>query len=337
MQPKILGLISINIPSIRWVPDDIDTLSSQSSKGLSQKSKTASPSFLHLPKVLSKLSTADSSTSATKSGSSSHHSTTFRYNRHHKRSALELSEDDLVSRVHPQNQSSFFDKLPPEVRNLVYGYVMGEETVHLTMGAKKRFAHFVCQDECTSDYISSRDEGRDDRVDQGWCRCKVLVGGKAHSARYLEGLPHLYNNHTFSLLHITHLLYLPKRTPLCTLTHIRSLCLRWSIRALPYYYRAMSHKPTLAYPEDTENWERAWDILGNMDGLRDLRVVILSREGIWEAAWLSLEEKLVESIKKVARVKRVEVVLPYQSCRVDWDVGNVVFSRPGNGRSIDEV
>jgi hypothetical protein len=45
---------------------------------------------------------------------------------------------------------------------MVYEYVMGEETIHLTMGSKKRFGHFVCEDEAG---------GRE-------CGCRVLVGGR---------------------------------------------------------------------------------------------------------------------------------------------------------------
>jgi hypothetical protein len=53
----------------------------------------------------------------------------------------------------------FFARLPLELRTIVYEYVMGEETVHLTMDSKKRFGHFVC-------------------VEEGPCVCRVLVDGK---------------------------------------------------------------------------------------------------------------------------------------------------------------
>lgn len=58
---------------------------------------------------------------------------------------------------------------------MVYAYVVGEETVHLTLSTKKqRFSHFVCQEE------------RDDvghGHERGLCGCKVLVAGKAQSKR----------------------------------------------------------------------------------------------------------------------------------------------------------
>ena len=87
----------------------------------------------------------------------------------------------------------------------------------------------------------------------------------------------------------------------------------------------------LAYPEDTANWEKAWDILGSMRGLQDLYVVIVdsSRDGIWEAQWLSLEEKLLEAVKRIRGIKRAEVMLPYPSCSLDWDMeGKVMLRKP---------
>lgn len=72
-------------------------------------------------------------------------------------------DDEVDARTHAQGQSMFFAKLPLEMRKMVYEYVMGEETVHLTMGTKKRFGHFVCEDQCR--------EEKD-------CTCRVLVGGR---------------------------------------------------------------------------------------------------------------------------------------------------------------
>jgi hypothetical protein len=63
------------------------------------------------------------------------------------------------ARALAQGQSMFFARLPAELRKMVYDYVMGSSTVHLTMGSRKRFGHFVCDAE---------DE----------CGCRVLVGGK---------------------------------------------------------------------------------------------------------------------------------------------------------------
>lgn len=144
-------------------------------------------------------------------------------------------------------------------------------------------------------------------------------------------MPHLYNPHTFSLLHITHLLYLPSRLPQPRLNAMRTLRLRWTVRALPYFRRTSNAKH-YAYPEDTANWEKAWEILAGMEGLKDLRVVLLdpSRDGIWEGHWLELEHLLLEPVKKVVRPRCFEIMLPYATCGLDWDMGEsrCVLRRP---------
>ncbi|KAF9739801.1 hypothetical protein PMIN01_02435 [Paraphaeosphaeria minitans] len=148
---------------------------------------------------------------------------------------------------------------------------------------------------------------------------------------YTEAAPHLYAPHTFSFLHITHLLYLPSHVPQPRLDTIRILRLKWTIRGMPYFRRNPSSKRP-AYPEDTANWEKGWDILASMKRLRDLRVSIVdpSPEGIWEGHWLGVEGILIEAMKRVRIPRNYEVMLPYASCRVDWDVGgcNAKLLRP---------
>lgn len=148
--------------------------------------------------------------------------------------------------------------------------------------------------------------------------------------RYCEAAPRLYAPHTFSLLHITHLLYLPSRIPQQRLNAIRTLRLRWTIRALPYFRRGGSR--CVAYPEDTANWKKAWDIFASMQSLRDLRVVLIdpSRDSIWEGHWLEIEDVLLEPVKKVTGPRRFELMLPYATCGLDWDMGesNVILRKP---------
>jgi hypothetical protein len=250
----------------------------------------------------------------------------------------------MDANVDAQEQSMLFSRLPIEVRKMVYEYVMGEEVVHLTLGAKRKFGHFICP--------GPRSPATSRAKEQSDCECKILVGGVALATKldpaclrllkvcrrmYHETLPHLYTPHTFSLLHPTHLLYLPTRLPSTHLTKIRALHLRMPIRALPYFRRVMDLRKgfqRLAYPEDTANWIRTWEILADMGkgGLRDLRVVVLDKspDGIWEQQWLGLEEKLLERVKEVHGVRKFVVVLPYNSCGVDWDMGEsgCVLVRP---------
>lgn len=140
--------------------------------------------------------------------------------------------------------------------------------------------------------------------------------------RYSEAIPHLYRAHTFSLLHITHLLYFPLSVPQMRLNTIRTLHLRWAIRALPYLRRGPSSR--IAYREDTENWEKGWSIIAAMQGLRELYVVLIdpSPQQLWERNWLQLEDMLLESVRGVTKPWDAVVVMPYQSCGIDWDMGS---------------
>jgi hypothetical protein len=149
-------------------------------------------------------------------------------------------------------------------------------------------------------------------------------------ARYSESIPHLYRPHAFSLLHPTHLLYLPTRLPPQRINSIRTLRLRWAIRALPYLRRGPAQR--LAYHEDSANWTRGWSILAGMTGLRDLYVVLVdpTPQRMWERHWLELEEQLLAPVKLVVRPRLCEVVLPFATCRTDWDMGEsrVVLRKP---------
>lgn len=161
-----------------------------------------------------------------------------------------------------------------------------------------------------------------------------MLGFGTDMSRYTEAAPHLYSPHIFSLLHVTHLLFLPTHVPQPRLDTIRTLRLKWTIRGMPYF-RRNPHSKRPVYPEDTANWEKSWDILSRMKALRDLKVSIVdpSAEGIWEGHWLGVEEVLMDAVKRVKTPRRFEVVLPYAGCKTDWDMGgcNVRLTRPSLG------
>ncbi|KAF1972439.1 hypothetical protein BU23DRAFT_467815 [Bimuria novae-zelandiae CBS 107.79] len=300
---KKLGTL---LPSMRWVPHDIEPPTSSTPKKEKDKPKRL---------ILGRKSTGEP-----------YHGTLKR--RKSTLSLTSVADEKLDARTHAQEQSRFFAMLPIEIRKIVYEFVVGRETVHLLF-AKKRFGHFTCP-----------------AAEDGECECKVLVGG-AHCQRlsgacvkmlvtcrrmYTEAAPHLYSPHIFYLLHVTHLLFLPTHVPQPRLNTIRTLRLKWTIRALPYFTRSTKRNARPAYPEDTANWEKGWTILSRMSRLQDLRVTIVdpSPEGIWQVHWLDVEGLLMESVKMVCTPRRTEVVLPYAGCRVDWDMGgsNVRLLKP---------
>jgi hypothetical protein len=91
-----------------------------------------------------------------------------------RKSVLSLTDnadEECDARTHMQGESMLFARVPIEIRKMVYEFVVGVETVHLTLGTKKRFGHFVCP---------AADEVGCERRD---CECKVLVGGAGHGGR----------------------------------------------------------------------------------------------------------------------------------------------------------
>lgn len=88
-----------------------------------------------------------------------------------RKSAISLTsipDPELDRRTNFQWQSTFFAKLPLEIRRMVYGYLYEGETIHLMVGEKKdklgrkeaRFGNFTC----TQQHI-------------GQCICRVVVTG----------------------------------------------------------------------------------------------------------------------------------------------------------------
>ncbi|KAF1849454.1 uncharacterized protein K460DRAFT_365334 [Cucurbitaria berberidis CBS 394.84] len=268
-----------------------------------------------------------------------------------RKSTISLTSEpdaEIDTRTHAQGQSIFFARLPIELRRMVYEYVMGEETVHLTLSAKKKFGHFLCD---AREEVGLGGEVAGSMENERDCWCRVLVGGRkserlggacANMLRvcrrmYSEAVPHLYRPHIFSILHLTHLLYLPSRVPSQRLDSIRTLRLRWHIRALPYLRRG----GRLAYREDTANWERGWAIIAGMQGLRDLYVVLVdsSPQDLWERNWLELEEQLLTPVKKVTKPTWFELMLPYATCRTEWDMeeSRVRLRKPDGDVNDEEV
>lgn len=139
MKAKLLGLL----PGVRWVPHDIPS-QTQSKPKAKPKSRSSRIRF---------------------SLKSSSDSTTLQP----RKSTISLRSEpnaEIDARTHAQGQSMFFAMLPLEIRRMVYEYVMGEETVHLTFSAKKRFGHFLCERH-NQEELEDRD-----------CGCRVLVGGR---------------------------------------------------------------------------------------------------------------------------------------------------------------
>jgi hypothetical protein len=132
------------VPSMRWIPHDIPSLEA------SQKPKIRNPFSL-------KTSAPDHGVMRA------------------RKASLWIPEEGDVDGdgecMHAQDQSMFFARLPIELRRMVYQFVVGGESVHLTLSTKRRFGHFICDDTPLS--LDQSDE-----LEKKECACRVLVGGR---------------------------------------------------------------------------------------------------------------------------------------------------------------
>jgi hypothetical protein len=75
--------------------------------------------------------------------------------------------------------------------------------------------------------------------------------------------------------------------------------------------------------------------LAGMTGLRELYVALVdpSPQDMWERSWGELEEQLLAPVKEVRGPRWFELLLPFGSCRTDWNMGEcgVVLRRPEVG------
>lgn len=76
-------------------------------------------------------------------------------------------------------------------------------------------------------------------------------------------------------------------------------------------------------------------MIAGMQGLRHLQVMLIdpSPQQLWESDWVELEDVLLDSVRMVKRPREAAVILPYPSCRTDWDMGDstVRLRRPATG------
>jgi hypothetical protein len=143
MKDKLLGLL----PGMRWIPSDLPSQDGATSKKPHHR--------LFSIKSAKAKSKSKDGFEETPHGSIRVRKSTI--------SLTSQPDAEIVARTHGQGQSNFFAKLPFEIRSIVYDYVMSEATLHLTIGAKKRFGHFICDNE---------------ELDKRECGCRVLVGGR---------------------------------------------------------------------------------------------------------------------------------------------------------------
>lgn len=144
---------------------------------------------------------------------------------------------------------------------------------------------------------------------------------------YTEAMPVLYGENTFSMLHLYSVTSLAETVLPQRLHTIRKVELGWYFYVpYPLYRRrgkSVIGQPTTmdeCPPYDIATWERVWDILAGMEGLRELRVDLVGR---WSETLTKDEEGML--LGPALKVERPRV----WEMRVEWDGGGVDWEGDG--------
>lgn len=233
-----------------------------------------------------------------------------------------LSQTSLS--LHPQPTCPLLTRLPPEIRQRIYVYVLGGRIIHLTH-ISKRIVHQ--QLEISEHQLNDEEPPTgeipiqmppniewDDELTRiphrpQFSTVDLSLLQTCH-AIYAEAIPSLYNSNTFSmasplvLLYIKDYILLPQR-----FEEIRHLQLiPWVYFENPEHFTGRIHAP---YDEKT--WSNFWTVVAGM-GLRSL--------GLWVEYWGKAEECCIDAdwIKPLLKVKGVnEVGIQLQFRAGPWD------------------
>lgn len=206
-------------------------------------------------------------------------------------------------------------KLPLEIRQYIYKFVLGGRVTHLVHGRKRilmqqrsevveeidhtrQGGSIAIQRTPYVDWIEGSDELKP--LDQ--CSKQLLSLLKTCHVIYAEGIPIFYSSNVFTIASPLVLIYLhdhillPQR-----FSQIRHLNLLWTYRR----YCAELYERKYA-PYDNESWIRLWDLIAGMD-LRTLGIDIAYNGG----GECSTETDWVQPLMKVKGVERVGLALTY--------------------------
>ncbi|KAL8928751.1 MAG: hypothetical protein Q9208_001529 [Pyrenodesmia sp. 3 TL-2023] len=191
-------------------------------------------------------------------------------------------------------EDSLLHRLPLEIRQVIYGYVLGRQDNFLIMVP---FGLRAVLDSCTwdshhrdhperSDPLDVKANGRriTDQRRRFWPHRTALLRTCRHV--YIEAIGLLYTQNTFVITHPQMLFRFAKSIPIQRFNSIRNLRISFSARicGVLSYWR-------FNYWRHAE-WEMFWKLVASMEGLRTVKVDILD----WAADNLSPHNSLLGNI-----------------------------------------
>ncbi|KAK6812389.1 hypothetical protein RU639_011789 [Aspergillus parasiticus] len=231
--------------------------------------------------------------------------------------------------THPQSQSPFFSRLPPEIRNSIYLFAFGNRRVHLDFDFNPQrdqwtWWHRVCDDaeNCLNKAFqcpeyAGAEEAMLKLASRSWVKegfeYKLNAVNWLRSCRrvYQETLPVLYNSTTFVFTHgIDQLFRLSRVMPRDHLALITSLSVEIDI------YRIMKWPPHIDLRFKSFYEEVFRILLCELKNVKDLRFSIagLSKHAGNPVQWISHEEwdwiAPWEGLASSRTWKRLEIAVP---------------------------
>ncbi|KAF2471249.1 uncharacterized protein BDR25DRAFT_303317 [Lindgomyces ingoldianus] len=238
------------------------------------------------------------------------------------------------SRGHTLDQSqSRLLRLPLELREMIYRYVLGDSTMHMIL-KEQRLGHLRCKApsavECPLGYngLTLSRECCWGTVDSAniWAPMSgvmeptdgnILPLLRSCRQVYSESIQFLYSTNTFSFSDLDCLRYfscttLPHRFDLIQTIDLE-WCMSWPIYD-PIAQQLLLNNPALYPPNDEATWEETWRIIANMPNLSFIRVSLLYFDGFRDP---TCESKMLAPLRNVTRPRKFEV-------HVSWSGDEVV-------------
>ena len=147
----------------------------------------------------------------------------------------------------------------------------------------------------------------------------------------MEAIPVLYEDITFSMIHLESVILFAETILPQRFNTIRSIQLSWYF----YYFVSMRVFQSIGNPPyDTATWKRVWSILANMENLIKLRVDLVW--GLLQPLTADEERDMLEPAMKVKRPRMWDLRVDYEGDGFDWEAQGAPFKVTRGAKTRDE-
>ncbi|KAG9236731.1 hypothetical protein BJ875DRAFT_210704 [Amylocarpus encephaloides] len=214
-----------------------------------------------------------------------------------------------------QSQCDLLNKLPSEVRQIIWKECLGGMTLHIDI-RDRRLRRFpcsspdpkLCHESCWTWYP------RPNAVPKRQLLALLLSCRQVYS----EAIDLTYSSNTFDMIFPESIVYLPDLVLPQRLVAIRSIHLQWTFTQPPQLPPYGKKGPR----RDDWMWTKGWSNLVQMKRLSELRVEIRIPEGSeWALpSWTESEIAILQPLREVKVAGSFELILPFPSLATDVEL-----------------